>query len=181
MTLCSPGHWRIRLGAVLRLLLLLGFGAVCTSCSADSRRSALESARAVFNPPPLPPDTVPEFLDYAADLQVNLSDMAKLPIGVLWEDVVEGDGPEVAEGDSVVVGFQGWLPNGVKVDSAETTLRIGAGDVLAGIDAALPGMKPGGLRKLVLSPGLAYGADGEGSIPPNAVLVYDVELRAKLP
>ncbi|HEV8612360.1 MAG TPA: FKBP-type peptidyl-prolyl cis-trans isomerase [Gemmatimonadales bacterium] len=166
---------------MLRLLLLLTLGSAALACSADARHAALESMRSVFNPPPAPSDTVPEFLDYAPDLQVDISEMAKLPIGVLWIDITAGHGPEVVEGDSVAIAFQGWLPNGTKMDSAEAVLRVGAGDVIAGIDAALPGMQPGGRRKLVMPPGLAYGAEGQGNIPPNAVLVYDVELRAKLP
>jgi hypothetical protein len=166
---------------MLRLLLLLALGLGALACSADARHSALESMRSVFNPPPAPGDTVPEFLDYAPDLQVDISEMAKLPLGVLWMDITPGDGPEIVEGDSVAIAFQGWLPNGTKVDSAEAVLRVGAGDVIAGIDAGLPGMKPGGRRKLVLSPGLAYGGEGQGNIPPNAVLVYDVDLRGKLP
>ncbi|MGQ0704507.1 MAG: FKBP-type peptidyl-prolyl cis-trans isomerase [Gemmatimonadales bacterium] len=140
-----------------------------------------ESFRRAVNPPELPADTIPENLDYAADLQVDLSDMAKLPIGVLYRDLRVGDGPEVGEGDSVLVHYRGWLPNAVLVDSAEAGVRIGAGDGLPGIEAALPGMKVGGLRKLVLSPGLAFGVEGSFGVPPNSVVVYDVELRAKIP
>jgi FKBP-type peptidyl-prolyl cis-trans isomerase len=80
-------------------------------------------------------------------------------------------------GDSVEIGFDGWLPHGVKVDSGTAALRVGAGSVIGGIDLALPGMQPGGRRKLVIPPGLAYGAEGIGEIPPLAVLVYNVELR----
>jgi len=165
----------------MRLLMFL---AMCCSVGlgcVSKGKETLESLRAAVQPPPPPPDTIPEVLDYAADLQVDLSEMAKLPIGVLYRDLAPGDGPEVAAGDSVEVSFQGWLPDGTKVDSAVTAFRIGAGDVPSGIDAALEGMKPGGRRKVVLSPGLAFGAEGRDNIPPNAVLVYDLELRAKRP
>ena len=150
-------------------------------CGSGSRRSGLESLRQAVEPGQPLPDTIPEMLDYAADLQIDLSEMAKLPIGVLYADVAPGSGDSVATGDSVEIWYQGWMPNGSKIDSAVTTLRIGAGDVLAGIDAALPGMKPGGRRKLILPPGLGYGAEGRENVPPNTVLVFDVELRAKLP
>lgn len=164
------------------MFLLLSLALSILACRSETGGSALGALRKVLTPPLEPQDTVPEALEYAPDLQVNLSEMAKLPAGVLWNDLTAGEGPAITEGDSVAISYQGWLPNGTKVDSAETVLRVGAGDVLAGIDAALPGMKPGGRRKLVLSPGLAYGADGSGggAIPPNAVLVYEVELRAKL-
>jgi len=165
---------------MLRLLLASALCAVALGCSSKGK-STLESLRSAVQPPPPPPDTIPEVLDYAADLQVDLSEMAKLPIGVLYRDLAPGEGPEALAGDSVEVAFQAWLPDGTKVDSAVTGVRIGAGDVPSGIDAALQGMKPGGRRKVVLSPGLAFGAEGRDNIPPNAVLVYDLELRAKLP
>jgi FKBP-type peptidyl-prolyl cis-trans isomerase len=120
-------------------------------------------------------------LQYAADLQVNISEMAQLPEGVLWTDLSLGEGAEVATGDSVAVALWGWLPDGTPVDSAVTALRIGGGQVIHGLDLGIPGMKPGGRRQFVIPPGLAYGAEGGDNIPPNAVLVYLVELRTKLP
>lgn len=161
---------------LLVILLLLA-----AACSSESRRAAVETLRAAGNPPAPPPDTVPEFLDYVADLQVDLSDMAKLESGVLYREISPGTGPEVAMGDSVLVHYLGWLPNGELVDSALVGVRVGSGDALPGIDAALVGMKVGGIRKLVLSPGLAYGPDGTSGIPPAAVLVYDLEVKSKLP
>lgn len=163
------------------LLLLLATLSVALLGCGSKGKSALESLRSAVQPPPPPPDTIPEVLDYAADLLVDISEMAKLPIGVLYAELAPGEGLEAAVGDSVQVAFQAWLPDGTKVDSAVTGIRIGAGDVPSGLDAALVGMKPGGRRKLVLSPGLAFGAEGRDNIPPNAVLVYDLELRAKLP
>jgi peptidylprolyl isomerase len=160
----------------LAVLLLLA-----AACSSESRRAAVETLRSAGNPPAPPPDTIPEFLDYSADLQVDLSDMAKTPAGVLYREVAPGTGPEVVEGDSVLVHYQGWLPDGLLVDSALVGVRVGAGDALPGIDAALPGMKVGGIRKLVLSPGLAFGAEGTSGIPPGSVLVYDLEVRSKVP
>jgi len=165
---------------MLRVLLAAALCAVI-ACGSDGKPSALGALRSAIDPPPPPPDTIPEMLEYAADLQVDLSEMAKLPVGVLYAELAPGAGPEIVAGDSVELAYQAWLPNGAKVDSAVTQVRVGAGDVVAGIDAALPGMKPGGRRKLVLPPGLAFGAEGRDNIPPNSVLVYDLELRAKLP
>jgi hypothetical protein len=159
------------------LVLLL----LAAACGGESRRAAVEALRSAGNPPAPPPDTIPEFLDYAADLKVDLSDMAKLPAGVLYRDIEPGSGAEVVEGDSVEVHYLGWLPNGSLVDSALVGIRVGSGDAIPGIDAALIGMKVGGIRKLVLSPGLAFGAEGTSGIPPASVLVYDLEVRSKLP
>jgi hypothetical protein len=164
-----------------RAFLLIPAFLILASCGRETRRSAVETIRSAFNPPLPPADTIPEVLDYAADLQVDISEMAKLPVGVLYSDIAPGDGPPVADGDSVTISYQGWLPDGAKVDSVEQGVRVGAGDVIQGIDAALPGMKPGGRRKLVLSPGLGFGGEGRDNIPPNAVLVYDVELRSRVP
>jgi hypothetical protein len=168
----------------LRSMLLPPLLAGLAGCSGGSSpKGVLQSIRSAFNPAPPPPDTIPEMLDYAPDLQVSVADMAKLPDGVLWQDIVTGDtlGRVAMAGDSVEIGFDGWLPDGAKVDSGFAELRIGTGSILAGIDAALPGMTPGGRRKLVIPPGLAFGAEGTGEIPPNAVIVYNVELRRIIP
>jgi hypothetical protein len=161
--------------------IFAGLALLAAGCGKETRQAAIEAIRAAARPPEPPPDTVPEFLDYAADLRVDLSEMAKLPEGVLYRDVEPGSDPAIAPGDSVLVHYQGWLPNGVMVDSALVAIRVGTGAVLPGIDAALPEMKVGGSRKLVLTPGLAYGVEGAGGVPPNSVLVYDVEIRARFP
>jgi hypothetical protein len=160
-------------------LLLALAGVFVFGCKVgSSARSAAESMRTSLNPPPLPPDTIPEMLDYAADLGVNITEMAKLPEGVLWADLSPGDGQPAAAGDSVEIAVDGWLPDGSRVDSSVVTVRLGAGQVIDGIELALPGMKPGGRRQLVIPPGLGYGSQGREDIPPNAVLVYVVELRS---
>jgi len=117
-------------------------------------------------------------LDYSPDLQVDVADMARLPEGVLWRELTPGDSAlgVAMTGDSVELTYLGWLPSGLLVDSGFAAVRVGAGSVLAGIDLAVAGMQPGGRRKLVIPPGLAYGAEGLGEIPPLAVLVYNLEL-----
>lgn len=158
---------------LLALTALLVFGCKLGS----SARSAAESVRGSLNPPLPPPDTIPEMLEYAADLGVNITEMAKLPEGVLWADLSPGDGQPAGAGDSVEIAVEGWLPDGTRVDSSVVSVRIGTGAVIDGIELALPGMKPGGRRQLVIPPGLGYGSLGREDIPPNAVLVYLVELR----
>ncbi len=160
--------------------LLLAFaGALIIGCKIGaSARSAVESVRSSLNPPPPPPDTIPEMLDYAADLGVNITEMAKLPHGLLWLDLAPGDGQPAAAGDSVEIAVEGWLPDATRVDSSVAALRIGSGQVIDGIELGLPGMKPGGRRQLVIPPGLGYGSQGREGVPPDAVLVYLVELRS---
>lgn len=133
--------------------------------------------RSSLNPPAPPVDTIPEMLEYAADLGVNITEMAKLPEGVLWADLSPGEGQPAVPGDSVELAIAGWLPDGSLVDSSVVSLRIGNGQLVDGLELGVPGMKPGGRRQLVLPPGLGYGDQGGDNIPPNAVLVYVLELR----
>lgn len=97
------------------------------------------------------------------------------------EDLVVGTGATAATGDTVTVHYLGTLQNGTKFDSSYDrnqpyVFRIGAGQVIAGWDQGLPGMRVGGRRKLTIPPSLAYGTSGYGPIPPNATLVFEIEL-----
>jgi FKBP-type peptidyl-prolyl cis-trans isomerase len=97
------------------------------------------------------------------------------------EDLVTGKGPEAVRGKSVQVHYTGWLLDGTKFDSSvggePFSFRLGAGEVIEGWDRGVAGMKVGGKRKLTLPPDLGYGAGGAPpEIPPNATLVFEVEL-----
>jgi FKBP-type peptidyl-prolyl cis-trans isomerase FkpA len=102
-------------------------------------------------------------------------------------DVRVGDGATAQNGNTLVVHYSGWLYDetaperkGQQFDSsvgrAPFTLTLGLGQVIAGWEQGLVGMRQGGLRRLIIPPSLAYGASGSGPIPPNATLVFDVEL-----
>ena len=98
------------------------------------------------------------------------------------EDQVVGEGEEAVAGMNVEVHYTGWLTDGVKFDSSldrEQTFnfKLGGGQVIQGWDQGVAGMKVGGTRKLTIPPGMGYGAAGAGGvIPPNATLVFKVEL-----
>ena len=99
------------------------------------------------------------------------------------EDVAAGKGPEAARGKTIEVHYTGWLTDGTKFDSsvggAPFSFRLGAGEVIEGWDRGVAGMKVGGKRKLTLAPDLAYGSAGAPpDIPPNATLVFEIELLA---
>ncbi len=102
--------------------------------------------------------------------------------GLVYEELVVGDGAEAAHGHSVTVHYTGWLTNGTKFDSSKDrddpfSFGLGRGQVIKGWDEGVQGMKVGGKRKLTIPPQLGYGARGAGgAIPPDATLVFEVEL-----
>jgi FKBP-type peptidyl-prolyl cis-trans isomerase len=106
------------------------------------------------------------------------------PSGLNIEDIVLGEGAAAASGQSVTVHYTGWLTGGSKFDSSKDrndpfVFNLGAGQVIRGWDEGVQGMQVGGTRKLTIPPELGYGARGAGGvIPPNATLVFEVELLA---
>ena len=106
--------------------------------------------------------------------------------GLQYEDTNVGSGATAQAGQQVSVHYTGWLYNdsikGAKFDSSKDrndpfSFRLGAGQVIKGWDEGVQGMKVGGARTLVIPPELGYGARGAGGvIPPNATLMFDVEL-----
>ncbi|OGC84365.1 peptidylprolyl isomerase [Candidatus Adlerbacteria bacterium RIFCSPHIGHO2_12_FULL_53_18] len=101
---------------------------------------------------------------------------------LLVQDEVVGTGAEASIGSIVSVHYTGMFQDGAVFDSSEGgqpfQFVIGAGQVIPGWDQGLQGMRVGGTRLLVIPPDLAYGAQGYGPIPPNATLVFEVELIA---
>ena len=112
--------------------------------------------------------------------------MITTPSGLQYEDTVPGTGDEAKAGQRVSVHYTGWLYDsgvkGAKFDSSKDRrdpfeFGLGQGQVIRGWDEGVQGMKVGGTRVLVIPPQLGYGARGAGGvIPPNATLVFEVEL-----
>jgi FKBP-type peptidyl-prolyl cis-trans isomerase FkpA len=128
------------------------------------------------------PGPAPVTSEYASELGIDLGAMEETESGLYVLDVQEGEGEEAASGDTVVVHYTGWLPNGMKFDSSRDraepfTFVLGEGRVIPGWEEGVAGMKVGGERRLVIPPHLGYGPIGAGDvIPPDATLVFDVEL-----
>ena len=102
--------------------------------------------------------------------------------GMKYEIIKEGTGPSPVRGDSVTVHYTGWLEDGTKFDSSVDrkqpfTFKLGVGQVIQGWDDGVATMKVGGITKFFIPPELGYGSRGAGGvIPPNAKLIFEVEL-----
>ena len=123
----------------------------------------------------------PAKVKYAPSLGVDLGAMNRSDTGLYTQDKVEGTGTEAVKGSKVTVHYTGWLTDGYKFDSSRDrnqpfSFTLGVGQVIKGWDEGVTGMKVGGQRRLVIPSELAYGPSGRNSIPPNAVLIFDVEL-----
>jgi FKBP-type peptidyl-prolyl cis-trans isomerase len=104
----------------------------------------------------------------------------KQPNGLEIWDVKEGKGDPVKAGGKVKVHYTGWLLDGKVFDSSVSRgepIEFGLNQVIKGWQEGIPGMKPGGVRRLKIPPELAYGKRGAGrDIPPDSTLVFEVEL-----
>lgn len=120
--------------------------------------------------------------DKKGDAPMTSAQEITTPSGLKYVDLQTGSGDLAVTGSLVTVHYTGWLMDGTKFDSSVDrrqpfSFPLGAGRVIKGWDEGVAGMKVGGKRKLTIPPDLGYGARGAGGvIPPNAVLLFDVEL-----
>ena len=119
---------------------------------------------------------------FSDELGIDSAALTSTPSGLRYQDLSSGEGAEAAAGSTAVVHYTGWLTDGKKFDSSRDrgepfAFRLGAGQVIAGWDEGVAGMRVGGRRKLVIPASLGYGQAGAPPvIPPGATLVFDVEL-----
>jgi FKBP-type peptidyl-prolyl cis-trans isomerase FkpA len=157
---------------IARTITVLVLGAVVVACGDSGARDdapAVASSQVTTT--------------YAPELDVDLERMGRTDSGLFIEELQAGDGELAEPGRTVLVEYTGWLPDGRQFDSSRQAGRrpidfvLGQGDVIPGWEEGLQGMRVGGRRRLVIPPSLAYGTEGTGGvIPPNATLVFDVEL-----
>ncbi|WP_228565147.1 FKBP-type peptidyl-prolyl cis-trans isomerase [Myxococcus sp. AB036A] len=124
----------------------------------------------------------PTKVTYAESLNVNLAEMTRLESGLYIQDtfVVE-DGAQAEAGKRVQVRYTGYLPDGRSFDATGNGpaigFTLGVGQVIAGWDEGIAGMRVGSRRRLIIPSSLGYGATGSGRrIPPYTVLIFDTEL-----
>ena len=134
-----------------------------------------------------PADKITLFTCYMLTKQRKSMSITTTASGLQYEDINTGSGDEAKAGAHVTVHYTGWLQNpdgsaGRKFDSSKDrndpfAFPLGAGHVIKGWDEGVQGMKVGGVRKLIIPSSLGYGARGAGGvIPPNATLIFEVEL-----
>jgi FKBP-type peptidyl-prolyl cis-trans isomerase FkpA len=103
----------------------------------------------------------------------------------LFGDIKAGDGADLTAGKTAAVYYKGWLTSGQLFDQTKTNsdgsqqpfiFTLGAHTVIPGFEEAVYGMKVGGTRLLIIPPAAGYGAQGQGPVPPNAVLIFEIQL-----
>ena len=155
-SLPTPEFRQARFGAPL--LLIAAALSACSVAEAD-----------------VPSDPATE--TFSSSLGVSIASMTVKANGLWVQDLVVGTGVEAISGRQLQVQYTGWLSNGQQFDKstdAGISITLGRGQVIAGWDLGLVGMRPGGKRKLVIASPLAYGSSGQSSIGPNKTLVFDV-------
>jgi hypothetical protein len=167
------GQTRVARGLWVAMLVVAG---ACASGGGGGSTPATSAASAPLPVSPVADGDI-EHTQFSPSLGVDLSKMLRRPTGLYVQDLEVGTGSVAAQGRTAVIRYTGYLPDGKQFDSGEITISIGAGKVIRAWDEGVLGMRVGGRRRLVAPPHLAYGLRGAPpAIPPNAVLVFDMEL-----
>ena len=160
---------------------LRGSEAIASNLTTDIAETPATTLLAQADPTtPAPEETTEEEL--TTDMDNQDQNMMETDSGLMYEDLEVGTGALPVQGQAVTVHYTGTLENGEKFDSSRDRNRpfsftIGVGQVIKGWDEGVATMRVGGRRKLVIPPELGYGPRGAGGvIPPNATLIFDVEL-----
>lgn len=117
-----------------------------------------------------------EDAEFASSLGINLANFTRTSSGLYYEDIAEGSGDPAAAGQEVEVAYAGWLKDGTEFDSGAFSFTLGAGQVVRGFDEGVTGMRVGGIRRIIIPPALGYGSQGSGPVPPDAIMIFRIEV-----
>ena len=118
-------------------------------------------------------------VQFAPALEVDLAASKRVTNGLHYRDIIVGTGPWAHRGTEVTVRYAGALADGrafTALNEPPATFKLGANTVIEGWERGLTGMRVGGRRQLIIAPALGYGSKQTGVIPPNSVLVFDIEI-----
>lgn len=142
---------------------------VLTACAGGGRSS-----------PDAPAPHDPELVVFAPELGVDLAAMERTATGLYIQELREGDGFAAQRTSLVTLHYVGYLPDGTIFDTSSGgepfQFRLGGSEVIRGWNQGIPGLKRGGIRRLVIRPSLGYRSQGRGKIPPNTTLIFDIQL-----
>lgn len=121
-------------------------------------------------------------LTYQQELSASIAADTSSKLGIV--DVHVGTGTPASIGDTVAIRYTATLKDGTVFSATGDKLfsfTLGGGKVIEGLDSGIRGMRVSGRRTVTIPPGLGYGSDGFGPIPPNAILIFDIELVSIMP
>lgn len=137
-------------------------------------------AGGVSSSPEAPAPYDPELVAFAPELGVELAAMERTPTGLYIQDLRDGDGFTAQRTSLVTLHYVGYLPDGSIFDASSGgepfQFRLGGSEVIRGWNQGIPGMRRGGIRRLVIRPSLGYRSRDKGKIPPNTTLIFDIQL-----
>ncbi|HUQ82905.1 MAG TPA: FKBP-type peptidyl-prolyl cis-trans isomerase [Gemmatimonadaceae bacterium] len=133
------------------------------------------------------PDPIDPAVDtYATSLGINIASMTKTTSGLYFKDKTVGTGTAAVVNDSISFNYTLWLTNGTQVETSvgssgvRPSFKIGDPGIIRGFSEGFIGMKPGGVRTLVVPAALGYGSRGKAPVQPNANIIFEIEYITKL-
>jgi len=125
--------------------------------------------------------TAPEVIEdtqFAESLNIDLSAMTRLASGLYVQTLTTGTGDPAGPGNTIAVSYTGWLSDGTVFDGGAFDFVLGIGQVVAGFDEGVEGMRTGEIRRIVIPPALGYGDRGQGPVPPGAIMIFQIEVTS---